>query len=95
MFPVNMPSFSAVRGEKEKKKGGETHAVAPVKDAGEAPRPVLERLDVHDLDEEQVARLGALDLEGPGEVVDAGEVHVLDVVGAVIVLDLAARPARR
>ena len=71
-----------------------TYAIASVKDAGEPPRPVLERLDVHDLHQQQIAGLGALHLERPREVVDPGEVDVADVVGAVVVLDLAAGPVQ-
>lgn len=62
------------------------------KHAGEAPRLVLERLDVHDLDEEHVARLRALHVKGPAEVVYLGEVHILDIVGRVVVPNLAAGP---
>lgn len=58
----------------------------------EPPRLVLERLDVHDLDQQDVARLGAFDLKGPTEVVHLGEVYILDVVGRVVVLDLASGP---
>lgn len=69
-----------------------THSITPIEDPREAPWSVLERLNVHDLDKEQVPWLGALDLEGPGKVVDPGEVDILYIVGAVVVLDLAARP---
>lgn len=69
-----------------------THPIAPVKDAREPPWLVLKRLDIHNLDQQQIARRGALNLKGPGEVVDLCEVHVFDVVGRVIVLDLSASP---
>lgn len=71
----------------------EASAVAALEDAREAPWLVLEGLDVHDLDEQDVAGLGALDLEGTAEVVDLGQVDVEDVVCRVIVADLAAGPA--
>ena len=70
----------------------EAAAIALVEDAGEAPGLVLHRLHILDLDEQDVSRFGRLDLEGPGQVVHAGEVDVLDVVGAVVVFDLAAGP---
>jgi hypothetical protein len=70
----------------------ETAAIAPVEDASEAPRVVLERLDVHDLDEQDVARHRGLDLEWAAQVVDLGEVDIADVIGRVVVLDLAAGP---
>lgn len=53
---------------------------------------MLKGLDILDLDDQHVALLGGLDLEGAGEVVDLGQVDVLHVVGAVVVADLAARP---
>lgn len=53
---------------------------------------ILKGLDVHDLDEENIAWLGILNLKGPGEVVNFGEVDVADVVGAVVVLDLPSCP---
>lgn len=59
----------------------EATTVLPRKDTREAPRLVLERLDVHDLYEQDIAWLCALDLEGAGKVVDLCEVYVLDVVG--------------
>lgn len=59
----------------------EATAVLLGKHASEPPRLVLEWLDVHDLYEQDIAWLCALDLEGAGEVVDLGEVDVLDVVG--------------
>jgi hypothetical protein len=70
-----------------------THPVTPIEDTREAPGAVLERLDIHDLDEQNVARGSTLDLEGPGEVVDPCQIDVPDIVGRVIVLDLAAGPA--
>ena len=59
---------------------------------GRTPWLLRERLHVLDLDADDIAGLGAGDLEGTGEVVDAGEVAVEDVVGGVVVLDLAAGP---
>lgn len=58
----------------------------------EAPRSLFKRLHVLDLDEEDITRLGRLNLKGPGEVVHPGEIDVPHVVGAVVVADLAARP---
>lgn len=61
-------------------------------DAGEAPGLVLKGLDVLDLDEQDVAWFGVFDLKGSAEVVDFSQVDVADVVGAVVVADLAAGP---
>jgi hypothetical protein len=71
-----------------------THPITPIKYPREPPGPVLKRLDIHDLYEQQIARHGALNLKGAREVMDLGQVDVLDIVGAVIVLDLAAGPER-
>lgn len=70
----------------------ESAAIVLVKDAREAPRLVLEGLDVHDFDEEQIAGLGAFDFEGTREVVDLGEIHIEHVVCGVVVTNLAAGP---
>lgn len=70
----------------------ETTPVVFRKDAREAPRLRLEWLHVHDLDQQDIARLRVLDLEWSGEVVHLREVDVLDIVGGVIVADLAASP---
>jgi hypothetical protein len=56
------------------------------------PRLLLHRLHILDLDEQHVARFRGLDVEGSREVVDAAEVDVFDIVGGVVVADLAAGP---
>src|ERR1700723_2560324 len=53
---------------------------------------VLEGLDILDLNQEYVSRLSRLDLERPRQIVDFCQVDVLHIIGAIIVLDLAARP---
>ena len=60
---------------------------------GEAPGEALERADVHDVDDQEVARVGrlarrVLDRDRPREVVRAGEVDVAHVGRVVVVLDL-------
>ena len=67
-------------------------AIILVKDASETPGMVLERLYVHDLHKENIAWLGIFNLERPREVVDLGEVNVLDIVGAVVIPDLTTSP---
>lgn len=49
-------------------------------------------LDVSDVDDEEIAWLGAFNVKWTGQVVDFGEVDVANIVGAVIVSDLTARP---
>lgn len=71
----------------------EAATIVLVKHAREPPRLVLERLDIHDLDEQQVTRLGILNLERPAEVVNLGQVDIEHVICRVIVADLAAGPS--
>jgi len=52
----------------------------------------LEGLHIHDLDEEEIPRGGTLDLKRPAQVMHPGQVDVEDVVGRVVVPDLAAGP---
>ncbi len=70
----------------------EPAAIVFVEDAREAPGLVLEGLHVLDLNEEDIAWFGGLDLERPGKVVDLSQINVLDIVSTVVVLDLPARP---
>ena len=63
-----------------------------MKDTSEAPGMVLERLYVHDLHKENITWLSIFNLKRPREVVDLGEVNVLDIVGAVVILDLTTSP---
>jgi hypothetical protein len=70
----------------------ETPSIVLVEDPRETPWMLLEWLDVLDLNEENIARLGRLDLEWAGQIVDLGQVDILHIVGAIIVLDLAACP---
>jgi hypothetical protein len=77
----------------------ETAAVVAVKGAGEAPLIARERSQVAKLDHQEIAGLGrdavgVSHLEGAAEVVHLGEVDKFDVIGRVIVLDLAARPVK-
>lgn len=77
------------KGDDDKEK---TYPILLVKDTRKSPRLVLKRLDIHDLDEQDIARRGALDLERAREVVNFSEVYVPDVVGVIRVLDLATGP---
>lgn len=72
----------------------EAAPVVAVKNARESPGPVLEWLNVHDLDEKNIAGLGALDLEGAAQVVHARQVNVAHIVGRVIVANLPTRPVQ-
>jgi hypothetical protein len=49
-------------------------------DTSETPGRVLKRLHVLDVHNKDITRLGGLNLEGSGQVMDLGEVDVADVV---------------
>lgn len=49
-------------------------------------------MNVLNVNDKHVSRLGSLDLEGPGKIVDLGQVDVANIVCRIVVLDLAARP---
>src|ERR1700716_966810 len=50
------------------------------------------RTEIEDVDDEQVAGLGTLDVDRPGQHVRVGQVDVAHVVGGVVVTDLAVGP---
>lgn len=62
------------------------------KDTGETPRLILQRLYVLNLYNQYISRFSIFDLKGSAEVVDLGQVNILDVVCVVGVFDLAAGP---
>lgn len=55
---------------------------------------ILEWLNILDFDEEDIPRFGCFDLEGTREIVNLGQVDVLDIVGTVVVLDLPSCPVK-
>ena len=61
-------------------------------DAGVAPFIALERTDIEDVDDEDVAGLGAGDLDRPEQMMAGRQVAVADIGGVVVVLDLTAGP---
>lgn len=72
----------------------EATSIVFVKDAGKAPWVVLERLDVLNLNKKDVAWLGRLDLKWSRQVVDLSQINILDIVGTVVVPNLAACPVK-
>jgi hypothetical protein len=72
--------------------GQETAAVVAAEKAVEAPQAVGLGADVQQVHHQQVPGLGALHAHGAGQEVHGGQVHVADVVGAVVVLDRASGP---
>lgn len=59
----------------------ETTAILFRKNTCEAPWLVLEGLDIHDLNQQDIAGLCAFYLKGTTEVVNLGEVDILHIVG--------------
>lgn len=70
----------------------ETTAILLCKDTGESPRLILQRLHILNLYDKYISRFGIFDLKGSAEVVDLGQIDVLDVVCIVGVFDLTASP---
>ncbi len=70
----------------------ETTTVVAIKDTSEAPGRVIKRLHIGNVDNKKIARLSALDIKGPGQVVDFGQVDIANVVGTVVVANLPASP---
>jgi hypothetical protein len=72
--------------------GGEYAGVAPAL-AGERSRILLwDRADIEDVDDEQVAGLGALHGDRPAEHVHRRQRRVENIVGGVVVVDRAVEP---
>src|SRR6185312_1660208 len=70
----------------------EAAAILAREDAGEAPGGSRQISQIEEIDDEQVAGLGAFDAEGSGEIMHFGEIDIAHIVGAVVILDLAAGP---
>ncbi len=72
--------------------GQEAAELLLAEDAGIAPPLVVEHADVENIDDDDVAGLGTRHPDRPRQVVARREVDVADVVGAVVVVDLATGP---
>ena len=70
----------------------EASPIVFVKNAGEAPRLLLERLDILNLHYKDISWLGAFHLKGARQVVNLGKVDVLHIIGAVVVANLPSCP---
>lgn len=55
---------------------------------------VLEGLDVHYLNKKDVSRRSAFDLKGTTEIVNLGQVNVANVIGRIIIANLASSPEK-
>ena len=90
--PDRLVGVGVVVGEEPAGVGlGEDAGVAPALAGGRA-RLLGDRAEVEDVDHQQVAGLGALDLDGAAEHVGVGQVDVADVVGGVVVAELGVGP---
>jgi len=70
----------------------ETASIVFTEDSCKSPRGVFERLNILDFNEKDVAGFGSLNLKWSGQVMDLSQVDVLDIIGAVVVLDLPTCP---
>lgn len=84
-IPDGLGSLGVVIGE-------ETTTVLLGEDAREAPLIPLQGTDIKDVHHQDVAGLGAVDPDRAAENVNDLEIHILDVLGVVVVLDLAVGP---
>ena len=90
--PDRLVGVGVVVGEEPAGVGlGEDAGVAPAL-AGGGAGLLGDRAEVEDVDHQQVAGLGALDLDGAAEHVGVGQVDVADVVGRVVVAELGVGP---
>jgi hypothetical protein len=53
----------------------------------------LKRLNIHNLDQQQIAGLCAFDLKRARKIVNLGQVYISDIVCTVVVADLPTGPA--
>jgi hypothetical protein len=72
--------------------GQESSAVVAAEETIEAPHALGLGADIQQVHHQQVPGLGALHAHRAGQEVHGGQIHVADVVGAVVVLDRAAGP---
>ena len=70
----------------------EAAAIFLGEDARKAPWLILKRLNIHNFNEQEIPRRGSLDLERSAQIMDSSQVDIEDVVGRIIVADLATRP---
>ena len=89
-----LPRLSTQKRTKTKAgwKRRRTYPIPPIKNPRKPPRPLLKRLDVHDLDEQHVAGFRGFHVKRPRQVMHPRKVDILNVVGGIAVLDLPARP---
>jgi hypothetical protein len=69
-------------------------SVLLVKHTGKSPWLLLERLDVFDLDAEDVSWLRAGDFKRPREIVNTAKVDVLHIVSRVVIANLTTSPIK-
>ena len=72
--------------------GEKAAAVLLGEEAVEAPQALRQRADVEEVDDQEIAGLGALDADRAGQEVHDGEIDIAHVVRRLVVLDEAAGP---
>jgi hypothetical protein len=70
----------------------EATSIPFIKYTRKSPWPLLKWLYIQNLHNQQITWLRALDIKGTSQVMDFGQVNIDNVVCAIIVADLAARP---
>ena len=56
------------------------------------PRLILKGLDILNLNDQNITRLGSLDFERTAQIMDLSQIDVLHIVRAVVVADLSTGP---
>jgi len=72
--------------------GQKTAAIALGEEPRETPFGIRQGANVEDIDHQQVAGLGALHPDRATQIMHLGEIHVPDVVGRIVIQDLATGP---
>ena len=72
--------------------GEKAAAVLLGEEAVEAPRALGKDADVENIDNEEIARLGAVHADRPGQKVHNAQINVAHIVGQLIVLDETSGP---
>jgi hypothetical protein len=70
----------------------EPSTVVAIKDSRETPWCVFKRLDIRDVDHQQIPWFGALNLEWTGQVMNLAQVYRAYILGAIVVANLTAGP---
>src|SRR5271154_6619810 len=87
--PLDVPDGFLGRGKMLRQKAA---AILFGEDAVEAPITAGQGADVEDVDDQEIAGLGALHTDRPAEKMHGAKVDVPDILGGLVVLDKSTGP---